>query len=700
MKPNNNEAALVESSITGETGQFTVDENSLAHIMSVLTNLYADSELAVIREYLTNAYDAHIDAGMEPGKNWTPIEVTTPSHFNKSYIIKDYGVGMSADDLKNTYSKYGASTKRDSDKVVGMLGLGSKSALTYTNSFTITAVKAGRITKAIVSINEEGVPVFHIVHEAATDLPNGVEISIPVKDRNTFAAKTAKFVKYWPDGIVTIDGSEPEKHGYEFIKAVPLNGVNQSADVYVVPSSGSGYYAETPTSYVIMGNVPYQVDPEYVPSDLNALRVGFVAYVPIGSVSIVPSREKLYYNNRTKDVIDKIGAGLAAEIVKKKQEEIEQAASFKEAWLLINTLSYEMRNTSAFRSGVTYKGETWEANLKIVNRRVTWDWNDRSDESGQSSINLQAIMVDNEPLFVIDAPVDDTYYYGSNKQKQVSPSMRRKARHVAVTKGLNNKVVYFFKDNPTSPWLAHITRVTWTDVENTKVPRTNSAPRPKEIPYDVWRFMPAKPAKFDKKGKEISPATAAMVTVSQETTFNRKGVRVFYISPADMAEQRWKRGTDAKQLLHKFADSTIELVVMGSNRFDKFLRDAAPGAQHIKEYAKEYVNKQAKALGTIHLIVDKFENDEELFCQNADYRAIDDPELADFIKNYQENHDANALSRLQGLTNFLRYASIDVDVPEAADTENPFDNYPLIKYVGGDYVEHLYTYINAQYAKN
>ena len=39
--------------------KMTFDENSIAHLMSVLTDLYSDKELAVIREYSTNALDAH-----------------------------------------------------------------------------------------------------------------------------------------------------------------------------------------------------------------------------------------------------------------------------------------------------------------------------------------------------------------------------------------------------------------------------------------------------------------------------------------------------------------------------------------------------------------------------------------------------------------------------------------------------------------
>ena len=59
--------------VAGRTAM-TFDENSIAHLMSVLTDLYSDKPLAVIREYSTNALDAHRAAG-----NTAPIEVTLPS---------------------------------------------------------------------------------------------------------------------------------------------------------------------------------------------------------------------------------------------------------------------------------------------------------------------------------------------------------------------------------------------------------------------------------------------------------------------------------------------------------------------------------------------------------------------------------------------------------------------------------------------
>jgi len=49
---------------------FSVKQENLAHIFSILRNsLYSDKAGAIIREYSTNAYDAHVQAGIKDTPN-------------------------------------------------------------------------------------------------------------------------------------------------------------------------------------------------------------------------------------------------------------------------------------------------------------------------------------------------------------------------------------------------------------------------------------------------------------------------------------------------------------------------------------------------------------------------------------------------------------------------------------------------------
>mgnify|MGYP001593379558 FL=1 len=145
------------------------------YLADVLNGLYSDTIAAPVREYSTNAWDSHVAAGVT-----RPIEVTLPTAEDLHFTVQDFGLGMTVDDLRNTYAMYGASDKRDSNEVAGQLGLGSKSGLSYADLFVVTAVKGGVKTIAYVTKDDHGLGVIQVKDTVMTDEPNGVSIKIPV----------------------------------------------------------------------------------------------------------------------------------------------------------------------------------------------------------------------------------------------------------------------------------------------------------------------------------------------------------------------------------------------------------------------------------------------------------------------------------------------------------------------------------------
>ena len=120
MIPNTKHRALASSGVAA-TGEFGISRGDESHIMTILRDtLYSDKILAVLREYSSNAWDAH----RAVGKNTLPIKITLPTEMTPTLSIRDWGPGLSANEVFNIYTQYGASTKRDSDKEVGMLGIG------------------------------------------------------------------------------------------------------------------------------------------------------------------------------------------------------------------------------------------------------------------------------------------------------------------------------------------------------------------------------------------------------------------------------------------------------------------------------------------------------------------------------------------------------------------------------------------------
>ena len=99
---------------------FGIKESGLSHIFNVLRNqLYSDKILAVIREYSTNAVDAHI----EVGKADLPILVTLPSALTPEFKVRDFGRGLTETQVSEIYAMYGESTKRGTNEQIGHLKL-------------------------------------------------------------------------------------------------------------------------------------------------------------------------------------------------------------------------------------------------------------------------------------------------------------------------------------------------------------------------------------------------------------------------------------------------------------------------------------------------------------------------------------------------------------------------------------------------
>lgn len=110
---------------------FTVSDD--AELMNVLSKaLYTDQQLAVVRETLCNAWDAHVEAGCTD----KPIEISLSK---EELVIRDFGHGIPQAMIGPVYGTYGGSTKKHDGKQTGGFGLGCKSPFAYTDHFEVTS---------------------------------------------------------------------------------------------------------------------------------------------------------------------------------------------------------------------------------------------------------------------------------------------------------------------------------------------------------------------------------------------------------------------------------------------------------------------------------------------------------------------------------------------------------------------------------
>ena len=181
----------------GVQGQMDYQVASNAKMMKLLSdNLYSDKVRAVIRELSTNALDGHVKAGTQD----RPFDVHLPTRADCTFRLRDYGSGMSPEQLERMYRTYGASDKTDSNDYQGCMGLGSKSPFAYTRMFTTTSYYNGRKYVYVNAKDDEDVPTLNRMLVEDTNEPNGIEVSFAVHEHNIaeFAEKASQVYRDFP----------------------------------------------------------------------------------------------------------------------------------------------------------------------------------------------------------------------------------------------------------------------------------------------------------------------------------------------------------------------------------------------------------------------------------------------------------------------------------------------------------------------
>jgi hypothetical protein len=277
-----NEAVI---SNVAEIGEFRI-RNSAKAFSILSSGLYANKIRAVIRELSCNAVDSHAAAD----KRDTPFDVHLPNTLEPWFSIRDYGTGLSHQQVTQIYTTYFESTKTASNDFIGALGLGSKSPFSYTDNFTVTAIQNGRKGIYTSFINDAGVPSIAQMMEEDTDEPTGVEVRFAVNERYDFDKfrQEARIV-YTHFALRPVISGNQEFH---FVDAE-----YESRDI--VPGVHS-YKNGRGSSVAIMGNIAYPIDipaaDQSIDRDVRALLgCGLEMHFGIGELDFQASREGLSY---------------------------------------------------------------------------------------------------------------------------------------------------------------------------------------------------------------------------------------------------------------------------------------------------------------------------------------------------------------------------------------------------------------------
>lgn len=369
MKIDNvNENTIIKSTLPIQGQTFKI--NATAQAFKILTdNLYQDKIPTIIRELSCNAYDSQVLNG-NPEQ---PFDIFVPSCLEPYFYIRDYGVGLTEEQVFNLYTTYFESTKSNSNDFIGAFGLGSKTPLCYTESFNVTSYKDNIQTNYLVYIDEQGFPKIQKVNQQKTKEPNGLKIQFGIHEYDflTFKENILKFFAFnnLKPNLLNIDKT-----------MIPDNPklLYKYKNLKVVKSPFNQY---TYDPLVTLGIVTYRVtrntfDWNYVddilakkecaPAISNLVR-SFIYEVgnnyqllldfPVGSLSVTASRESLSFDNKTKEIFYNNYVDLIIELYNNFQEQLknvttlDQLVEFQQKFpkFLINLLYNKYFSKDDFR---------------------------------------------------------------------------------------------------------------------------------------------------------------------------------------------------------------------------------------------------------------------------------------------------------------------------------------------------------------
>ena len=353
MKLNTNTNTIERIGNVTEEAQFRMKTSQKA--FQILSDLYSDKPLAIVRELGCNAADSMTAAA----KANQPFHIHLPNSLEPWLTIQDFGTGISHNDIYDIYTVYFASTKTNSNSQIGCLGLGSKSPFCYTDNFSVTSIVNGEKRIYNAYFNESGTPAIALMSVDITNEKNGVAIQIPVKsgDFNDFIEAVKKAFRFF-DVKPTITGGKIEWDA--------SNPMFQADDWAFYDRMADRYHGE---SFAIMGGVTYPIDPYKVDDDGNneyrqMLRNGLVLKFAMGELDFTPARDALSYTPMTIKAINnkllKVTKELPIKIIEMIDtkdtliEAIRATMFFTEKFFFLNANRFGASNKQDVK--VTWKG--------------------------------------------------------------------------------------------------------------------------------------------------------------------------------------------------------------------------------------------------------------------------------------------------------------------------------------------------------
>jgi hypothetical protein len=402
------EHETVQANGLGAGGAFTIAASAKAfEVLS--SNLYQNKTLAVIREIACNAADAHRAAGLPISK----IAVHLPTYSEMWFAVRDYGTGLSTDDVLSLYTTYFRSTKDKDNSQIGGFGLGSKSPFAVADQFTVTSWHGGMKT-TFVCFKNNGTPEVNTVGSTPCGSETGLEVRVAVTAASgqppVWQTEARRLFQWWP---VAPKLNVPFPDGVPQVRD-PANILLSSETMVDGLPAWSVYNTHEKT--VVMGGVPYRLDLTAIPAFPETLTrvvasLGFHLALPIGTVNISPSREALSYDVPTCKALIAAVAGFAKHLI----AEVEALVAKQPTLATARELLYGSgsKGLASIYAKLVHNNATIRWKGQPVHRQVTLDLTTFSTPGKMTNYEKRTYWTNFRTGSVFDNTVTHSYFQAS-----------------------------------------------------------------------------------------------------------------------------------------------------------------------------------------------------------------------------------------------------------------------------------------------